>query len=50
MGITRPITKHNYLVKDVDKLEQVIREAFHVAHKRTSGTGTGGPSQRYAEH
>src|SRR5699024_6719980 len=34
VGITRPITKHNYLVKDVNKLEQVIREAFHVA---TSG-------------
>lgn len=31
VGITRPITKHNYLVKDVSKLEQVIREAFHVA-------------------
>lgn len=30
-GITRPITKHNYLVKDVDDLEQVIREAFHIA-------------------
>ncbi len=34
VGITRPITKHNYLVKDVEELEQVTREAFHVA---TSG-------------
>lgn len=34
VGITRPITKHNYLVKDVNQLEQVIREAFHIA---TSG-------------
>lgn len=34
VGITRPITKHNYLVKDADKLENVIREAFHIA---TSG-------------
>lgn len=34
VGITRPITKHNYLVKDVRNLEQVVREAFHVA---TSG-------------
>lgn len=34
VGITRPITKNNYLVEDVDNLEQVIREAFHVA---TSG-------------
>ena len=31
VGITRPITKHNYLVKDVNQLEQVIREAFHIA-------------------
>ncbi|MFW6157212.1 MAG: biosynthetic-type acetolactate synthase large subunit [Balneolaceae bacterium] len=30
-GITRPITKHNYLVKDIANLEQVIREAFHIA-------------------
>lgn len=34
VGITRPITKHNYQVRDVGKLERVIREAFHVA---TSG-------------
>jgi len=34
VGITRPITKNNYLVKDVNDLEQVTREAFHVA---TSG-------------
>lgn len=33
-GITRPITKQNYLVNDVNNLEQVIREAFHIA---TSG-------------
>jgi len=34
VGITRPITKNNYLVKDVENLERVTREAFHVA---TSG-------------
>jgi acetolactate synthase-1/2/3 large subunit len=34
VGITRPCTKHNYLVKDVDDLARVIHEAFHVA---TSG-------------
>jgi len=34
VGITRPITKHSYLVRDVDKLEECIREAFHIA---TSG-------------
>ncbi len=31
VGITRPITKHNYLVRDVADLESIIREAFHVA-------------------
>ena len=33
-GITRPCTKHNYLVKDVNDLARVVHEAFHVA---TSG-------------
>ena len=28
VGITRPCTKHNYLVKDVNKLQQVIHEGF----------------------
>ncbi|MBM3531974.1 MAG: acetolactate synthase 3 large subunit [Alphaproteobacteria bacterium] len=30
-GITRPCTKHNYLVKDADTLARTIHEAFHVA-------------------
>jgi len=34
VGITRPITKHNYLVRDVNDLESALREAFHIA---TSG-------------
>lgn len=34
VGITRPCTKHNWLVKDTNKLSGVIHEAFHVA---TSG-------------
>ncbi|MCR9108099.1 acetolactate synthase 3 large subunit [Marivita sp. XM-24bin2] len=34
VGITRPCTKHNWLVKDTDKLAGVVHEAFHVA---TSG-------------
>lgn len=38
IGITRPITKHSYLVKDVNKLEHTIREAFHIAT-----TGKPGP-------
>jgi acetolactate synthase-1/2/3 large subunit len=33
-GITRPCTKHNYLVKDVEKLARTMHEAFYVA---TSG-------------
>ncbi len=34
VGITRPCTKHNYLVKSVDDLARIIHEAFYVA---TSG-------------
>ncbi|MEL7177948.1 MAG: thiamine pyrophosphate-binding protein, partial [Pseudomonadota bacterium] len=34
VGITRPCTKHNWLVKETDNLSGVIHEAFHVA---TSG-------------
>ncbi|MFV0431027.1 MAG: biosynthetic-type acetolactate synthase large subunit [Alphaproteobacteria bacterium] len=30
-GITRPVTKHNYLVTDVNNLAQTIHEAFHIA-------------------
>src|SRR5271156_3288365 len=37
-GITRPCTKHNYLVKDVNRLAQVMHEAFFVAR-----TGRPGP-------
>ncbi len=34
IGITRPCTKHNYLVKSVEELPRIIHEAFHIA---TSG-------------
>jgi acetolactate synthase-1/2/3 large subunit len=37
-GITRAITKHNYLIKDVDNLAQTIDEAFYIAT-----TGRPGP-------
>ena len=37
-GITRPITKHNCIVKDVKELAQTIREAFYIA-----STGRPGP-------
>jgi len=38
MGITRPIVKHSYLVKDVKDLALTIRQAFHIAQ-----TGRPGP-------
>ena len=31
VGITRPCTKHNWLVKETDKLANTIHEAFHIA-------------------
>ena len=31
VGITRPCTKHNWLVKDTNKLAETIHQAFHVA-------------------
>ncbi|THH38927.1 acetolactate synthase 3 large subunit [Aliishimia ponticola] len=31
VGITRPCTKHNWLVKETDRLSATIHEAFHVA-------------------
>jgi len=31
VGITRPCTKHNWLVKETDKLANTIHEAFHVS-------------------
>lgn len=38
MGITTPITKHNYQVRDVGELPRIIKEAFHIAT-----TGRQGP-------
>ena len=37
VGITRPCTKHNYLVKDPNKLATVIHEAFYVARSGRPG-------------
>lgn len=37
-GITGPVTKHNYLVKDVNDLPRILTEAFHIA-----STGRPGP-------
>ncbi|OGR30445.1 MAG: acetolactate synthase, large subunit, biosynthetic type [Desulfuromonadales bacterium GWD2_61_12] len=38
IGITRPITKHNYLVKDVKDLARIVKQAFYIAR-----TGRPGP-------
>ena len=38
VGITRPCTKHNYLVKDIKDLPRIIKEAFYIAM-----TGRPGP-------
>src|SRR5437773_3067677 len=38
VGITRPCTKHNFLVKDGKDLAPIVREAFHIA-----STGRPGP-------
>ncbi len=37
VGITRPCTKHNWLVKETDNLSPVIHEAFHVATQGRPG-------------
>ena len=36
-GVTLPITKHNYIVKDVNELAGVIREAFRIANSGRRG-------------
>ena len=38
VGYTRPICKHNYLVRSIDDLPRVLKEAFHIA-----ATGRPGP-------
>ena len=38
VGITRPITKHNFLIKETEDIAQVFAEAFHIAT-----TGRPGP-------
>jgi len=37
VGITRPCTKHNYLVKDINQLAYTIHEAFHIARSGRPG-------------
>ncbi|RWZ60861.1 biosynthetic-type acetolactate synthase large subunit [Halobacillus fulvus] len=38
MGITTPITKHNYQVQEIEELPRIVKEAFHIAT-----TGRPGP-------
>jgi acetolactate synthase-1/2/3 large subunit len=38
VGISRPCTKHNYLVRDLKELPRILKEAFHIAR-----TGRPGP-------
>ncbi|MGD9200481.1 MAG: biosynthetic-type acetolactate synthase large subunit [Chitinispirillia bacterium] len=38
VGISRPITKHNFLVQRIDELPVILKKAFHIA-----GTGRPGP-------
>ncbi len=38
VGITRSVTKHNYLIKDVSEVARTVKEAFHIAR-----TGRPGP-------
>ncbi len=37
MGVTMPITKHNYMVKDTARLADTIREAFQIARSGRPG-------------
>jgi len=37
VGITRPCTKHNYLVKNVEDLARIIKEAFYIARSGRPG-------------
>jgi acetolactate synthase-1/2/3 large subunit len=37
VGITRPCTKHNYLVKDIHRLASILREAFYIARSGRPG-------------
>lgn len=37
VGISRPCTKHNYLVSDIEDLPRIIKEAFHIARSGRPG-------------
>lgn len=37
LGLSRPITKHNYLVEDIDDLPRILKEAFYIAQSGRPG-------------
>ena len=37
VGITRPVVKHNFLVKDVRKMAETVKKAFHIARSGRPG-------------
>ena len=45
VGITRPCTKYNYLVKTVADLPRALHEAFHIAVERPARAGRGRHSE-----
>ena len=46
MGITRPCTKHNYLIKDIRALARTVKEAFHIARSGRPGPVLVDPQHR----
>lgn len=36
-GVTMPVTKHNYIVKDINELADTVREAFYIANEGRKG-------------
>ena len=48
VGITRPCTKHNFLVKEVGDISRVIKRGILYRGQRTSGSGAGRSAERRA--
>ena len=48
-GITRPATKHNYLVKRSEDLARTVHDAFYVARSGPARAGGGGFAERYPD-
>ena len=48
-GITMPITKHNFLVKDPADIVHTVREAFHIAATGRPGPGADRPAEGRAD-